>query len=80
MNVEQFRVLIRPVAEAVAGRPVVPTLGDELDRRFPPEGGEFRAIESACASVFPTRAKDVGSRMSRWIAARWISPSAFCLV
>ena len=48
MNVEQFRSLIAPVAEAVAGRAVVPALADELDRRFPPDGDQFRAIESAC--------------------------------
>src|SRR5512137_129922 len=48
MNVEQFRSLIVPVAEAVAGRPVVPELGTELERRFPPGGEQFRAIESAC--------------------------------
>lgn len=48
MNVEQFRALIEPVAQAVAGRPVVPELGEELDRRFPPSGSEFRSIESAC--------------------------------
>lgn len=48
MNVEQFGNLILPVAEAVAGRPVVPELGDELERRFPPQGDRFRAIEAAC--------------------------------
>jgi hypothetical protein len=48
MNVEQFRDLIRPIAEAVAGRPLATELGDELDRRFPPDGAEFRAVESAC--------------------------------
>jgi hypothetical protein len=48
MDVEQFRALIKPVAEAVAGRPVEPALGEELDRRFPPDGEQFRAIESAC--------------------------------
>jgi hypothetical protein len=48
MNVERFRELIRPVAEAVAGRAVAPELGDELERRFPAAGEHFRAIESAC--------------------------------
>ncbi len=48
MNIERFLALIKPVAEAVAAHPVVPELGDELERRFPPDGGEFRAIESAC--------------------------------
>jgi hypothetical protein len=48
MNVEQFRALIEPVAAAVAGRPVAPELAGELDRRFPPDGEQFRAIEAAC--------------------------------
>jgi hypothetical protein len=48
MNIEQFRGLIKPVAEAVAGRSVVAELGDELDRRFPPDGEQFRSIEAAC--------------------------------
>jgi hypothetical protein len=48
MNVEQFRALLGPVADAVAGRPVAPELGEELDRRFPPDGEQFRAIEAAC--------------------------------
>jgi len=48
MNVEAFRVLIEPVARAIAGCPLLTEFGDELDRRFPPEGEQFRAIESAC--------------------------------
>ena len=48
MNVEQFRDLMKPVTEAVAGKPLTPALGDELDRRFPPQGAEFQAIEAAC--------------------------------
>jgi hypothetical protein len=48
MNVERFRELIKPVADALAGRAVAAELGDELDRRFPPGGAQFRAIEAAC--------------------------------
>jgi hypothetical protein len=48
MNLDQFRALIRPVAEAIAGQRVAPELADELERRFPPEGAEFKAIEAAC--------------------------------
>ena len=48
MNVEQFRQLIKPVADAVAGRPVVPELAAELERRFPPSGEPFKTIEAAC--------------------------------
>lgn len=48
MNLDQFRALIGPVTEAIADRPVGPELADELERRFPPEGAEFRAVEAAC--------------------------------
>ncbi len=48
MNVEHFRQLIRPVAEAVAGGRIAPELGDELDRRFPPSSAQFKQIEAAC--------------------------------
>lgn len=48
MDVDQFRDLLKPITDAVAGRPLVPALGDELDRRFPPTSDEFRAIEAAC--------------------------------
>jgi hypothetical protein len=48
MDVERFRELVAPVAQAIAGRPFGPGLADELERRFPPGGAEFRAIEAAC--------------------------------
>ena len=48
MNVDKFRDQIRPLTEAVAGKPLEPALADELDRRFPPAGMQFRAIEAAC--------------------------------
>ncbi len=48
MNVEQFRRLLKPVTDAVAGKPLEPGLGDELERRFPPTAAEFKAIEAAC--------------------------------
>ncbi len=48
MDVDQFRQLIGPLADAVAGRELTADLGDELDRRFPPSGETFRAIEAAC--------------------------------
>lgn len=48
MNVEQFRELVTPVTDAVAGKSLAPELGEELDRRFPPSGPEFKAIEAAC--------------------------------
>lgn len=48
MNVEQFRQLIEPVAEAVAGEALTAELGAALDRRFPAGGATFKAIEDAC--------------------------------
>lgn len=48
MNVEQFRALIAPVTGAIAGRPLEAALAEELQRRFPPGGEAFRAIEAAC--------------------------------
>ncbi len=48
MNVDQFRDLIRPVAVVAAGRALTPELGEELERRFPPDGSQFRTIEAAC--------------------------------
>jgi hypothetical protein len=48
VKVEEFRELIRPVAETIAARPLAPELADELDRRFPPDSDAFRAIEAAC--------------------------------
>jgi hypothetical protein len=48
MNVEAFRELLQPLTDALDGRPLAPALGDELDRRFPPGGAEFKAIEAAC--------------------------------
>lgn len=51
MNVDQFRDLLKPITDAVAGKPLAPELGDELDRRFPPTSTEFKAIEAACRAA-----------------------------
>ncbi len=48
MNVERFADLIRPVARAIAGKPIDDALGIELQRLFPPSGETFKAIEAAC--------------------------------
>ncbi len=48
MTVDEFKELIKPVAGAIAGNPIDAALADELNRRFPPGGTEFKAIESAC--------------------------------
>jgi len=48
MDVTQFKALITPVADAIAGRPLDQALATELNRRFPPGGETFAAIEDAC--------------------------------
>ena len=48
MDADSFRDLIKPIADAVAGRPVEAALGDMLNEEFPPAGGTFKAIETAC--------------------------------
>ena len=48
MTPEAFRDLLRPVTEAIQGRPVDAALAVELNRAFPPLGETFRAIEAAC--------------------------------
>ena len=48
MNVEEFRTLITPVTEAIAGKPVDAALEDALNRQFPGDGPVFEGIEKAC--------------------------------
>ena len=48
MNVEQFKTLMTPVTEAIAGRPVDAMLEDGLNREFPGDGAVFEKIEKAC--------------------------------
>jgi Xaa-Pro aminopeptidase len=48
MNTEQFTALMKPVAEAIAGKPVDKALEDALNARFPADGAAFAAIEAAC--------------------------------
>lgn len=48
MDVAEFKALIKPVADAVAGKPLDQALAAELNRRFPPRGATFAAIEDAC--------------------------------
>jgi hypothetical protein len=48
MDVERFRDLVRPLTEAVGGKPVEAHLADELERLFPSDGAGFRAVEEAC--------------------------------
>jgi hypothetical protein len=48
MNVAEFKALLRPVTDLVSSGPVGTALADELNRRFPPGGDTFDAIEKAC--------------------------------
>jgi len=48
MNVNEFQGLMQPVIDFVAGKPLDTILAAELERRFPPGGDSFDAIERAC--------------------------------
>ena len=51
MDEEQFSALMKPVIDAVAGKPVDQDLARELNRLFPAGGEAFKAIEAACHSA-----------------------------
>ena len=51
MDEQQFAALMKPVIDAIAGRPLDQNLAAELDRRFPAGGETFTAIEAACHSA-----------------------------
>jgi hypothetical protein len=48
IDVDDFAELLRPLFEAVGGKPVDTTLADALDSLFPADGEYFAAIELAC--------------------------------
>ncbi len=48
MNQEQLVALLKPITEAIAGRPVDRTLEDRLNADFPADGETFETIEAAC--------------------------------
>jgi len=48
MNVDHFQNLLRPVTDFVSSQAVDSALAEQLNRRFPPHGEKFNAIESAC--------------------------------
>ncbi len=48
MTEQQFRDLMKPVMDAIAGKTIDHNLADALNRKFPPGGAAFTAIESAC--------------------------------
>ncbi len=51
MDEKQFVALMKPVIDAIAGKPVDQDLAAELNRRFPAAGVSFKAIEAACPSA-----------------------------
>ncbi len=48
MQIETFRELISRLTGEIAGKPLDASLGEELNRRFPPDSEVFKQIESAC--------------------------------
>ncbi len=48
MDQQQFTELMKPVMQAIAGRPVDQALAAELNRHFPAGAEVFEAIEAAC--------------------------------
>ena len=48
MNVTEFKALLKPVTDLVSSGALDASLADELNRRFPPGGDTFEAIEKAC--------------------------------
>ncbi len=48
MDKQEFTSLMKPVIDAIAGKPTDQGLARELDRLFPPRGETFTAIEAAC--------------------------------
>ena len=48
IDIDDFAELLRPLFEAIAGKPVNATLAGMLDRLFPADGEYFAAIELAC--------------------------------
>jgi hypothetical protein len=48
MTTEDFRALVKPVTDFLAGRALDDALEADLNRAFPGDGAVFRVIESAC--------------------------------
>ena len=48
MNINDFQKLVEPITDFVSVQPVRSALAGELNRRFPPDGETFNAIEAAC--------------------------------
>ena len=48
MQIKEFQALLKPVTDLIAGSSIDAALAEELERRFPPGGETFDAIEKAC--------------------------------
>lgn len=48
MTPEQFRHLLQPVTDRIAGKPLDASLDAELNAAFPADGAVFASIEAAC--------------------------------
>jgi hypothetical protein len=48
MQINEFKVLIKPVTDLVSEMAIDAKLAEELNRRFPPGGDVFDNIEKAC--------------------------------
>ena len=67
MEISEFKTLIKPVIDLVAETSIDANLGDELNRRFPPGGEVFDAIEKACdAAIAAGWMCANGDEKARW--------------
>jgi len=48
MEISEFQTLLKPVTDLISSGAVDANLAEELNRRFPPGGETFDAIERAC--------------------------------
>ena len=48
MEISDFQALLKPVIELISSNTIDAKLNEELNRRFPPDGEVFAAIEKAC--------------------------------
>ncbi|MGD9138184.1 MAG: DUF4863 family protein [Desulfobacterales bacterium] len=48
MQISEFQLLLKPVTDLVSRMAIDAKLAEELNRRFPPGGKAFDAIEKAC--------------------------------
>jgi hypothetical protein len=75
MEINEFKALIKPVVDLVSSTPIDAGLREELNRRFPPGGEVFDAIEKAChAAIDAGWMCANGDDKARW--GRVIEPGA----